>query len=270
MTSDTNRHTLGYSPRPTNQDDLFRLDGRDALVIGAGAGIGRAAASALAAHGASVTCADRDLEAAERTAHEVGGSACEVDVADPAAVNALSERNADADILVFTPATNVKRRLTDYSDEEFTRIIDVNLRGAFNLVRAFGRTMGEQGHGSIVGVSSIRAMVVEPGQGIYAASKAGVIQLLKASAAELGPLGVRVNTIAPGVVETPMTAPILSDQPRYEAYAEHTALLRWAQPSEIAGAIVFLSSDAASYVTGTVLTVDGGWTAIDGRYERPE
>jgi NAD(P)-dependent dehydrogenase (short-subunit alcohol dehydrogenase family) len=111
--------------------------------------------------------------------------------------------------------------------------------------------------------------VVEPGQGIYAATKAGLVQLARTLAGELGARGVRVNAVAPGVVETPLTGPIRSQPAWYDAYARKSALGRWAEPREIAGPIVFLLSDAASYVTGTVLFVDGGWTAIDGRFEPP-
>ncbi|WP_179852899.1 SDR family NAD(P)-dependent oxidoreductase [Streptomyces sp. 1331.2] len=124
--------------------------------------------------------------------------------------------------------------------------------------------------GSIIGVSSIRAVTVEPAQGIYSATKAALVALLNTAAAELGPLGVRVNTLAPGVVESPMTTWATSDPARYDSYAAKTVLGRWAQPEEMAGAVVFLASDAASYVTAGVLTVDGGWTAVDGHFAPPQ
>jgi NAD(P)-dependent dehydrogenase (short-subunit alcohol dehydrogenase family) len=104
---------------------------------------------------------------------------------------------------------------------------------------------------------------------VYAATKAGLVQLLRTAAAELGPSGVRANAIAPGVVETPLTAQIKADQGWYDAYARKGALGRWAQPQELAGAVVYLASDAASFVTGSVLAVDGGWTAVDGRFDPP-
>ena len=256
--------------RPVDYARLFRLDGRRAVVVGAGSGIGREAALALAAQGAHVVCADRNLPAAEDTARRAGGaaSAYELDVLDGGAVHHAG-RELEADVLVFTAATNVRKRLLDYSTEEFDRVLALNLRASFELVRAFGRPMAERGRGSIVGLSSIRALTVEPGQGVYAATKAGLVQLLRTAAAELGPSGVRVNAVAPGVVETPLTAQIQADPAWYEAYAAKSALGRWARPQEMSGAVVYLASDAASFVTGSVLLVDGGWTAVDGRFEPP-
>ncbi|MEU0569553.1 SDR family NAD(P)-dependent oxidoreductase [Nonomuraea sp. NPDC005983] len=252
----------------TGYEGLFRLDGRRAVVIGAGSGIGRESALALSAHGASVVCADRDLPAAEGTAERCGGTARLLDVLDPGAVRACAEE-APADVLVFTAATNVRKRLLDYSGEEFARVVELNLRASFDVVRAFGAGMVERGHGSIIGFASIRASVTEPGQGVYSATKAGLVQLLRTAAAEFGPHGVRVNAVAPGVVETPLTRQIKDNPAWYDAYAAKSALGRWAQPQEMAGAVVYLASDAASFVTGSVLYVDGGWTAVDGRFDPP-
>jgi NAD(P)-dependent dehydrogenase (short-subunit alcohol dehydrogenase family) len=247
-------------------EGLFRLDGRRAVVVGAGSGIGREAARALAAHGAEVVCADRDVDAAAATG---AGTAYALDVLDRDSVRAAATDLGAVDVLVFTAATNVRKRLLDYADAEFDRVVDLNLRASFDLVRAFGGPMAARGRGSIIGFSSIRAVTVEPGQGVYAATKAGLVQLLRTAAAELGPQGVRVNAIAPGVVETPLTTQIRADPTWEAAYASKSALGRWAQPSELVGAVVYLASDAASFVTGSVLTVDGGWTAVDGRYDPP-
>jgi NAD(P)-dependent dehydrogenase (short-subunit alcohol dehydrogenase family) len=253
----------------TAYDALFRLDGRRAVVIGSGSGIGRESALALAAHGAEVVCADLDPTAAEETARRCGGAASRgVDVLDAAAVRALAAE-APADVLVFTAATNVRKRLLDYSGEEFERVVRLNLRASFDVVRAFGAGMVERGRGSIIGFASIRASVTEPGQGVYSATKAGLVQLLRTAAAEFGPSGVRVNAVAPGVVETPLTRQIKDDPAWYDAYAAKSALGRWAQAEEMAGAVVYLASDAASFVTGSVLYVDGGWTAVDGRFDPP-
>lgn len=250
--------------------NLFRLDGRRAVVIGAGSGIGRESALALAAHGAEVVCADRDLAAAEETAGLAEGlTTRELDVLDQSAIGRAAADLGVVDVLVFTAATNVRKRLLDYSGEEFDRVVSLNLRSAFDLVRAFGPGMAERGRGSMIGFTSIRALTVEPGQGVYAATKAGLLQLMRTAAAELGPQGVRFNVIAPGVVETPLTSQIRAVPQWYEAYASKSALGRWAKPEELAGAVVYLASDASSFVTGSQLLVDGGWTAIDGRYTPP-
>ena len=250
---------------------LFRLDGRRAVVIGAGSGIGRESAIGLAAHGAEVICVDRDLAAAQATAARGRNlTAYGLDILDGAGIDQAVIDLGDLDVLVFTAATNVRKRLLDYSDVEFDRVVSLNLRASFDLVRAFGPGMVARGRGSIIGFSSIRAVAVEPGQGVYAATKAGLVQLLRTAAAELGPSGVRVNSIAPGIVDTPLTAQIQAIPEWAEAYASKSALGRWSRPDELVGAVVYLASDASSFVTGSQLFVDGGWTAIDGRYTPPQ
>ena len=252
---------------------LFRLDNRTVVVIGAG-GIGRETALALAAHGAHVVVADYALEAAEATVADIvtaGGSAeaFRLNVLEDAEVEAAAERFGSASALVFTAATNVRKRMEDYTFDEFDRVVNLNLRASFQLIRTFGARFAANGGGSIIGFASIRAQVVEPGQGVYAATKAGLVQLAKTAAAEFGPAGVRVNVVAPGVVETPLTAQIRENEEWYGAYASKSALGRWSRPDELAGAVVYLASDASSFVTGSTLLVDGGWTAIDGRYTPP-
>jgi NAD(P)-dependent dehydrogenase (short-subunit alcohol dehydrogenase family) len=250
---------------------MFRLDGRRALVVGAGSGIGRESARALAAHGAQVVCADINAQTAKETAALIGeaASSSQLNVLDETAVERAAGELGVVDVLVFTAARNVRKRLLDYTGEEFDAVVDLNLRGAFHLVRAFGRGMAERGRGSIIGFSSIRGQAVEPGQSVYAATKAGLVQLLRTVAAELGPQGVRANAVAPGVVETPLTEPIKQHREWWDAYADKNVFKRWARPEEIAGAVVYLASDAASYVTGTCLFVDAGWTAVDGRFDPP-
>ena len=252
----------------------FRLDGKTALVLGAASGIGRASAEAMAALGAQVICADRDREgvesiAADLKAQGVGGEAHVVDAASADDIRALAaaatEKHPRIDIALTTPAIHVRKLMCDYTDEEYDRVADLNLRGTFYFLRAFGRIMGRQGGGSLIASSSVRATTLEPGLAIYGATKAGIIQMVRGLASELGPSGVRVNAIVPSIVETPLVDPLRARPEIWNKLASHTVFNRWAQPSEVAAAVAFLASDAASYITGSALMVDGGWTAIDGR-----
>jgi NAD(P)-dependent dehydrogenase (short-subunit alcohol dehydrogenase family) len=253
---------------------LFDLSGRRALVIGGASGIGQASALGLAAHGAELVVADLNLALADETVAEIrkaGGkaTALKIDMRDKANVDAAATSLGALDAIVITPSINVRKPLLDITEEEFDRVIDLNLKGVFRVLTAFAPAMAARGKGSIVAFSSVRAQVVEPGQGVYAATKAGTLQMIRALAAELGPSGVRLNAVAPGVVETPLTKPIIDNEAWYRAYADKSMLKRWASPAEMAGAVVFLCSDASSYVTGSYLLVDGGWTAADGRFTPP-
>jgi NAD(P)-dependent dehydrogenase (short-subunit alcohol dehydrogenase family) len=258
--------------------DMFRLDGKCVFVIGAGSGIGQAVAVGAARQGARVACLDVDAAAAAVTAEQIraaGGAAdaAPLDITDGAATDrvleALAAEMGGLDGLVCTPSINVRKKLLDYSGDEFDRVVRVNLKGSFNVVRSAGRLMTTRGSGSIVIFSSIRSLVVEPGQAIYAMTKAGILQLVRGAACEFGSSGVRVNAVGPGVIETPLTAPIKAQAQWHQAYADKNILKRWGRADEMVGPTLFLISEAASYVTGTILYADGGWLAVDGRFTPP-
>ena len=245
--------------------DLFSLEGKTAVVIGAASGIGEAIAAGFARQKARVLAfdihpdPDREIAALDIT------DGTSVD----RALTAADREHEGIDVVVCMPAVNVRKPILRYSDEELSFVLDVNLKGNFRVLRAAGRAMTARRKGSIILFSSIRSQAVEPGQSVYAATKAGIVQLARTAAAEFGPHGVRVNAIAPGVIETPLTAPIKANKDWYNAYVAKTVLNRWGKPEELVGAAVFLASDASSYVTGSVIFVDGGWLAADGRFTPP-
>jgi NAD(P)-dependent dehydrogenase (short-subunit alcohol dehydrogenase family) len=259
--------------------DMFTLSGKVVAVVGAGSGIGEAIALGAASQGASfVACLDLNEAAATKVAGTIkaqGGQAAAgvVDIANSEAVSACFEALAQAhgrlDGVVCTPSINVRKPILAYTGDEFDRVVRVNLRGTFNVLQTVGRIMTAQKRGSIVLYSSIRSIVTEPGQSVYSMTKAGILQLAKTAATEWGMLGVRVNAVGPGVVETPLTAPIKNNKEWYDAYAQKNPMQRWAQPIEMVGPTLFLLSDAASYVTGTIIYADGGWLAADGRFTPP-
>ncbi|HEX3703686.1 MAG TPA: SDR family oxidoreductase [Vicinamibacterales bacterium] len=254
---------------------IFSLKGKTAAIVGGGSGIGAAVAIGAARLGATVVCLDANAAAAQSVAEQIGqgATAAAVDIREGAAVttafDAIVRDHGRLDIVVCTPSINVRKPILQYSADEFDRVVAVNLKGTFNVLQAAGRIMTAQKSGSVVIFSSIRSQVVEPGQSVYAMTKAGIVQLVRVGAAEFGPHGVRVNAVGPGVVETPLTAPIKANSAWYNAYAEKSVFKRWATAEEMVGPTLFLASDAASYVTGTILFADGGWTATDGRFTPP-
>jgi len=258
--------------------DMFRLDGKVVAVVGAGSGIGEAVALAVGAQGAHVACLDLNAGSAATVAERIaaaGGKAESgtLDLGDEAqmttAFEGLFRSHGRFDGLVCTPAINVRKPILKYSLAEFDKVVNLNLRGNFAALMAAGRIMTAQKSGSIVLFSSIRSIATEPGQSVYSMTKAGILQLARTAAVEWGTMGVRVNAVGPGVVETPLTAPIKANPDWYNAYAMKNPMQRWAQPGEMAGPTVFLLSDAASYVTGTIIYADGGWLAADGRFTPP-
>jgi NAD(P)-dependent dehydrogenase (short-subunit alcohol dehydrogenase family) len=259
--------------------DLFTLDNCVVAVIGAGSGIGEAVAIGAAAQRARfVACLDIQEPAATRVAEAIqkGGGhsrARRIDIADEPAVvatfDAIVREHGRLDGVVCTPAINVRKPILKYAGDEFDKVVRVNLRGNFNVLQAAGRIMTAQGSGSIVLFSSIRSLVTEPGQSVYAMTKAGILQLVKTAATEWATQGVRVNAVGPGVIETPLTAQIKNNSEWYDAYAKKSPMQRWGQASEMVGPTLFLLSNAASYVTGTIIYADGGWLAADGRFTPP-
>lgn len=251
--------------------DLFRLDGKTALVTGCKRGIGRAMAVALAEAGADIAGVSRTLECpGSEVAKEVRalgrkftGYAC--DFADRKAVYALAARVLEElptiDILVNNAGTTLRKPAAEHPDEYWDAVIETNLNAQFVLTRELGKRMVERGAGKIIFTASLLSFqggIYVPG---YAAAKGGIAQLTKALSNEWAPKGVQVNAIAPGYIATDLTGPLRIDPVRNPDILARIPAGRWGEPADLAGAVVFLASRASDYVTGTVLTVDGGWMA---------
>jgi 3-oxoacyl-[acyl-carrier protein] reductase len=238
-------------------DAFARLDGKRALVTGASRGIGRAIAIELARAGAEVVVGDRSGQAeAEELARELGGAAVQADVASPEDARRLVEEAGDLDVLVNNAGLTRDGLLARMSDDDWRTVIDTNLSSVFYTCRAVTRPMMKKRAGAIVNVSSVVGVHGNWGQTNYAASKAGIIGFTKSLARELGSRGIRANVVAPGYVKTQLTD-VLPEEAT-QAMVAQTPLGRVAEPHEIAGAVRFLASDDASFITGEVVLVDGG------------
>ena len=233
------------------------LEGKTALVTGASRGIGRAIAAELAAAGASVVVGYRSgRDEAEALAGEIGGRALQADVSDAAEASRLVEEAGDIDILVNNAGLTRDGLLARMSDDDWRTVLDTNLSSVFYTCRAVTRPMMKKRAGSIVNISSVVGVHGNWGQTNYGASKAGIIGFTKSLARELGSRNVRANVVAPGYVKTQLTDVLSEDATT--AMLENTPLGRLGDPEDVAGAVRFLCSDAASFITGEVLLVDGG------------
>jgi NAD(P)-dependent dehydrogenase (short-subunit alcohol dehydrogenase family) len=252
--------------------DRFNLKGRVAVVTGGGQGIGLACVEALSEAGAHVYIADHNLKVARQAqaamkAKGYGADVIEMDVTNSQQVDAASAQvireKGRIDILVCN--AGIARSETpaeDVADEHWLNVIDVNLNGLFWCCRAFGRHMLAAGRGSIINIGSMSGIIVNKPQpqAYYNASKAAVHHLTKSLAAEWGARGVRVNAVAPTYINTPLTAFAKTNQAMFGAWIDNTPMARIGEPDEIAAVVLFLASDAASLMTGSIVLADGGYT----------
>ncbi len=249
---------------------LFDLTGKIALVTGASRGIGEAIAKLLAEQGAHVIVSSRKIDDCQTVADAIkadGGSAealaCHVGSMEDIeqTFTSIKENHGRLDILVNNAATNpYYGPILDTPLSAFEKTIDVNIRGYFFMSQEAGKLMKEQGGGSIVNTASVNALQPEPLQGIYAISKAAVVNMTKAFAKECGADGIRVNALLPGLTKTKFASALFDQQEIYEQYLKQVPLRRHAVPEEMAGAVLYLVSDASRYTTGDCLVVDGGIT----------
>jgi NAD(P)-dependent dehydrogenase (short-subunit alcohol dehydrogenase family) len=251
--------------------DLFRLDGRVALITGGAGGLGLVFARALAGAGADVAVLGRRADAAQAAAVAVAEAsgrrtlAVAADVTDPeqvrAAVDRVRAQLGRLDILVNSAGVNIRRPSLDFTLDDWRKVLDINLTGTFICSQAAAPAMIAGGWGRVINISSMLGTVGLSERPAYTAAKGGVIQLTRTLALEWAQHKVTVNAMAPGPFGTEMNRPLIENPASYRAFADKIPLNRWGEPEELAGPIVFLASEASSFMTGAVLTIDGGWTA---------
>lgn len=252
-----------------NYSEKQALNGKLALVTGAGQGIGAAIAEALAATGAEVICTDILQARALATAQQLvekgyAARAHALDVTNSAAINALATSLPPLDVLVCNAGIVTNTPAEEMTDEEWDKVITVNLTGVFRTCRGFGRRMLEAGRGSVINIGSMSGQVVNVPQPQchYNASKAGVHQLTKSLAVEWATRGVRVNAVAPTYIETPLLHGLESQPGLIQRWLDMTPAGRMGQPHEVASLVQFLASDASSLLTGSIINADAGYTCI--------
>lgn len=242
----------------------FRLDGKRALVTGAGRGIGLASAAALAEAGAEVTLAARTASEIEAAARAIRGAAraAVLDVSDMSAIEAFFAEADPFHVLVNNAGTNRPKPMWEASEDDFDAVMGLNVKSAFFVAQACARRLIEAGEkGSFIHMGSQMGHVGGPNRSLYCASKWAMEGMNKAFALDLAPHGIRSNTIAPTFIETPMTRPFFEDAKFKASVLDKIKLGRIGQPEDLMGAVVFLASDASALMTGTSMIVDGGWTA---------
>jgi len=256
----------------TSADTLFDLSGKVALVTGASRGIGEEIAKLLAQQGAHVIVSSRKIEGCQTVVDQItdhGGSAeaiaCHTGEMDQieSIVATISKRHGKLDILVNNAAANPYfGHILDTPLGAYEKTVDVNLRGYFYLCVAAGKLMRENGGGAIVNVASVNGVIPGDRQGVYSITKAGVISMTKAFAKECAEVGIRVNAILPGFTDTKFASALVNNPTILNQLMTHIPMKRVAQPSEMAGTVLYLVSDAASYTTGTCINVDGGYLLV--------
>lgn len=251
--------------------DLFSLDGKVALVTGGSKGLGREFGNALASAGADLILNSRNQAEAEEAARQIADASgrkvigLQADVTRVEDVEAIVARAKEElggiDIVVNNAGINIRKTTEDISMEEWGQMIDVNLTGPFLVSKLVAPLMVEKGWGRVIHVSSILGQVGLPGRPSYAATKGALITLTKTQALDWAKQGVTVNALCPGPFETPMNLEITKDPEKYKQFLTKLPMGRWGKLTELHGVIIFLASEASSFMTGTTLTVDGGWTA---------
>jgi NAD(P)-dependent dehydrogenase (short-subunit alcohol dehydrogenase family) len=251
--------------------ESFRLDGKVALVTGGARGLGRTMAIALAEAGAEVALAGRSAAPCEETASHIAKATnrrCRGYTADVTRagdverlVETVERDFGRIDILVNNAGTNIRGPVEQLTEADWDTVIDTNLKGPFLCARAVGPRMVARGWGRVINLGSVLGVIALPGRAPYASSKAGIINLTRVLALEWAGTGVTVNAICPGAFATEMNRQLLEDPVKYQEFVKRIPMGRWGELDEIAGAVVFLAAPGASYVTGSSLFVDGGWTA---------